>query len=269
MKKQESKETFKRILTELVTYGHNVAPRGLDVIELENFNYELAPYVRFMSFPARKLNINYIKEEFLWYLHGDRFDTSIANHAKMWKDIINLDGSINSNYGQYLFGTTKQFNNVYEILKRDKDSRRASVVILNKEHLLSETKDVPCTYALNFRIRGNRLNMSVHMRSQDAIFGMGNDAPAFSFIHEMMFNLLKEIYPKLEYGMYHHVVDSFHIYAKHYAMADAIFNSDDYDYVDCPKILNADEVRFLLDGKFDCIPNDYKFTQWLCQPHLL
>ena len=264
-----SEQTFHSIYNELTNIGEMVSPRGIAVLECENYNYVLEPYIRFASFESRKLNLNYIKEEFLWYLRGERYDTSITRHAKMWSGLINEDGSINSNYGQYIFGKEKQFDRALQVLIADKDSRRASISILNKEHLLSNTKDVPCTYSMNFRIRKNRLNMTVRMRSQDAILGMGNDAPAFSFIHEMMLQSLKRAYPELECGNYYHSADSFHLYEKHFGIVTKILQGDKYIEVDCPRISGPDEVDYLRSKQyqetlFEFIPKEYKFAIWLC-----
>lgn len=259
-------KVFRDILRDLRNRGQLVSPRGQLVREVENFSYELPALVRFQSFECRKLNLSYIKRELLWYIKGDRFDTSICAHAKTWRDIVNADGSINSNYGQYIFGKTNQFDRVVETLSGDKDSRRASISILGSEHLLSDTKDVPCTYSLNFRIRSGKLNMSVHMRSQDAIYGMGNDAPAFSVIHEMVLNALKRKYPDLECGTYFHTADSFHVYERHFAMFDSITDDDSpspYVPVECPKISGPDEVDFIRALDFSSVPEQYKFTRWL------
>lgn len=256
-------QPFLKIYKDLQS-GQYVKPRGELIIELENYSYELKPYVRFQNFESRKLNLDYIKTEFLWYLKGDRFDLSICDYAKIWKSVVNKDGSINSNYGQYIFGKENQFDNVVSLLSKDKDSRRASIMILNNQHLKSDTNDVPCTYSLNFRIRNNKLNMSVHMRSQDAIYGMGNDAPAFSFIHEMMLNALKRYYPELEYGNYHHSADSFHVYERHFKMLDSLNSgADQYIHIDCPKISGPEEVDFLKNVSFNEIPENFKFTKWL------
>lgn len=256
-------EPFYAVFRRVVEYGKLVSPRGLLIKEIENCTYRLPAYVRFPNFKSRKLSTKYCRREILWYLKGDRFDTSICEHAKIWRDIVNKDGSINSNYGQYMFGKINQFDNVIETLKVDPDSRRASIVILNSDHLFAETKDVPCTYAINFRLRDNRLNMSVHMRSQDLIFGMGNDAPAFSIIHEMMFNALKRYFPFIEYGEYFHVCDSGHVYEKHFEMLDKIYDGDDFSVVECPKISGPDEVDFLRALDFSKIPEDFKFAKWL------
>ncbi len=261
----KSKEIFKKIFTDLDSNGKLVSPRGLLIKELENYKYELPPFIRFSSFKSRKFNLSYLKKEFLWYLKGDRFDSSIEEHASLWKTIKNSDGSLNSNYGQYIFGEQNQFDEVVNILTVDKDSRRASILILNTEHIISNTKDVPCTYAINFRIRNNELNMTVHMRSQDIVFGMGNDCPTFSFIHEMLLHVLREIYPILAYGTYTHIVDSFHVYEKHFEMIKNIANGDEYITIDCPKISDSDEVNFLrkLHKGIVEIPENYKFTKWL------
>lgn len=265
---------FRLIFQNLTEFGQLVKPRGLLVREVENYSYLLAPYVRFCNFANRKLNLNYIKREFLWYLTGNKFDQSILDHASMWKSLVNTDGSINSNYGQYWFGSdytsskhSHQLGYVVQTLIDDKDSRRASMMVLQPKHLLMETNDYPCTYTLNFRIRCDHLNMSVHMRSQDAIFGMGNDAPCFSFVHEMVYMLLADQYPGLQLGSYHHIADSFHVYERHFAMVNQIVKGDEYIPVDCPRISSSVEARRLLMLHVNPLTTTererYPFAAWL------
>jgi len=254
---------FKIIYTNLYSQGKLVSPRGFKVLEIENFHVEFPSYYRFINFKSRKLNLDYIKKEFLWYLNGNKFDLSIVEHAKLWKDMINKEGIIHSNYGQYIFGENNQFDYVIKTLKEDKDSRRAIISILNKDHVLSKDADLPCTIALSFRIRNNKLNMSVHMRSQDAIYGLASDLPCFSFIHEMIYMTLKNDYLDLLIGNYYHIVDSFHIYSKHFEMLDKIISQDEFEDLKCPKILNSDEVEFLRKNDFIQIPDEFLFAKWL------
>jgi thymidylate synthase len=256
-------QLFRNMYVKLSENGKIFSPRGLKVLEIENFSIDLPPYYRWINFTSRKLNVEYTKREFLWYLRADNQDISICEYAKLWKQMINDRGIINSNYGQYIFGEDGQFDYVVEELKKDKDSRRASMMILSRSHIQSNDADRPCTYALNFRIRDNKLNMSVHMRSNDAIYGSGNDFPAFSFIHEMMFKTLQETYSELEYGIYHHCVDSFHIYEKHFPILAEIVAGDTYSEVICPPILNKDEVDFLRRLNYNNIPSEFKFTNWI------
>jgi thymidylate synthase len=247
----DSKPIFDEIF-QRVSKGNIISPRGSKVIEVENFMYELPPYVKFQNYDVRKLKFNYIKQELLWYLRHNVHDTSIVNFASIWKDLIQPNGTINSNYGAHLFDTVKtnrsssQFLNVVDILRKDADSRRASMVILTDSHLLCDI-DVPCTYSLNFRIRNNKLNMTVHMRSQDAIFGMGNDAPAFSMIHEMVLNMLEADYPELTLGNYTHFADSFHVYERHFELLEKIVSGEaTFTEIEIPKIANKNEVLFML-----------------------
>jgi thymidylate synthase len=257
------KDVFLKIFHDLTEKGRHVHPRGQKVLEIENYSYVLPPYARFMNFEARGLKLDYVKSEVLWYLRGDPSDTSILEKAKMWQNLVNDDGTINSNYGQYIFWEQNQFDRVVETLLNDRDSRRGSIVILNHEHLSMQTYDVPCTYAINFRIRGDELKMSVHMRSQDAIFGMGNDAPAFSIVQEMMLHALRPSYPGLVMGEYNHTVDSFHVYERHFPMLAQMLADPSFVQVDCPRILDGDEVEFLRSTRYDDVPVDYNFTRWL------
>jgi thymidylate synthase len=101
------------------------------------------------------------------------------------------------------------------------------------------------------------------MRSQDAVYGMSNDVPSFSFVHEMLYICLKEVYPDLELGVYHHCADSFHVYAKHYDMVKKIVDGAAYAIVDCPRISSIKEVEFLRKGDYNNIPSEFKFATWL------
>jgi thymidylate synthase len=202
-------------------------------------------------------------------LKGDLYDLSIAKHAAIWRGIV-VDGKLNSNYGHYIFRNEQGLAWVIDELRRDRDSRRAYIMILGNQHLNPNEKDVPCTMSLGFRIRDNKLNMSVRMRSQDAIYGMGNDAPAFSFIHQMVWACVKWYYKELEMGSYHHVADSFHVYERHFDMLEKITTpAAEFSLIEVPPIADNYEVNYLLSissGKpVDYIRNkDYfEFTKWL------
>jgi len=251
---------FRDIMTHLALEGNVCSPRGSKIKELEDFSITLPPFVRFMNFEARKLSLPYIRREIRWYLRGDPFDTSIDKHAKIWSHIRSALGNVNSNYGQYIFAE-KMINNVLATLAEDPDSRRASIMILNNQHLRDlDSKDVPCTYAVNFRIRDEYLNMSVHMRSQDIWFGMGNDIPAFSFLQELMAAIIG-----VSVGTYHHAVDSLHVYERNWESLEEIVNGSPWlGHVTVPRISGLREGHALMEKRPD-IRN--QFTKWLYQDH--
>lgn len=272
---------FLRILDDLWKTGRECKPRGLVCKELRDYTYVLPPRVRFVSFDHRRLKLDYIKQEFLWYLRGDKRDVSIRHLAKMWDGLINPDGTINSNYGYYIFnveaggGVVSNFYRVVQELHADPESRRATISILSNEHFTKPTSDYPCTSYLNFHIRENRLYMYVRMRSQDAIFGMGNDAPCFSLIHELLWSCLRKYYPTLELGDYHHNADSFHVYERHYGMIQRIIEDPmviDDMHKDCP-LMEPTPRQYVELSKVAHCPKQFirdqevmmPFTRWLLE----
>lgn len=216
-----------RLYQDLLVKGKETSPRGQKVLEIQNYQLEIdSLYDRFTNFGARNMNLNYIKEEFKWYLKGDPFDDSICKHATMWKKIQQPDGRFHSNYGQYWFGHQQGVKWVLESLQKDPDSRQAVIPMMNASHLYHGNTDVVCTESISFRIRDESLHMSVNMRSNDAIFGVTNDVPCFSFLHEMVAVMLG-----IPVGMYVHKADSMHVYERHFEMLKNLVDNGYSDYV--------------------------------------
>jgi thymidylate synthase len=209
----------------------------------------------------------------MWYLTADRYNDSITKSATMWKQLRQPDGGgWFSNYGQYWFAMqympdgSSGFDWVVESLIADKDSRQAIIPMLSTEHLFPGNKDVVCTYSVGFRIRNERLHMTVNMRSQDAMWGMTNDIFCFSILHEMIYVTLRDLrYPDLIMGPYTHKVDSFHIYEHHFDMLRKILEEGQEGYyeIDCPKIYDHREVINLIEYRREDNRPDHLFTEWL------
>lgn len=202
-------------------FGIELSPRGEKIKELDDFQITVDPIYPFMNFKHRNLKIDYFKKEMLWKLTGDPFNQDIKQHAKMWENVQNNDGSFNSNYGQYWFGEQMGVYTVINELIKDMDSRRAVIPMLRASHIGPQVKDTVCTEAVGFRIRGGRLNMSIHMRSSDQIFGLGTDIPTFAFLYRLVKGALSEIYD-LETGWMCITAMSSHIYERHFNMVGNI-----------------------------------------------
>jgi len=86
-------------------------------------------------------------------------------------------------------------------------TRHAAISIYDAKEHDSYAKDTPCTYAVQFTILNNRLNMAVLMRSNDLWYGFCNDQYQFS-------NLQKLIADKLDIkvGEYYHYAHNLHLY---------------------------------------------------------
>ena len=67
--------------------------------------------------------------------------------------------------------------------------------------------DTPCTYAIQFTIVDNRLNMAVLMRSNDLWYGFCNDQYCFSMIQKLVADRLD-----IKVGEYYHYAHNLHLY---------------------------------------------------------
>ncbi len=267
--KIDKNENIKKLYRDIYYHGNEVTVRGLRTKELKNYEIIFKPYQRFINFPSRKLSLSYIKTEILWYFHANKFDLSICEKAKIWKDLVNDDGTLNSNYGAIIFNDN--FERIIKTLCNDKFSRRAIIMIGDNNNLNDEnTNDYRCTNSIVFTINNNTLEMFVHMRSNDCIFGLGNDLPFFSILHEMVYVVLKDLmYPNLKYGNYTHYVNSLHVYERHFNMLKKIVLLDeDMTDVNCPKISSLKEVEFIQqikdeDNIKNKIEKDFNFIEWI------
>lgn len=105
-----------------------------------------------------------------------------------------------------------QLDYVVEELNRAKYSRRAQAIVWNpKVDTTSEGEDVPCLQRLWFRIVNGKLNMNIHMRSNDLFKATFSNMMAF-------YHIQKDIASRLEVpvGSYCHVADSLHIYGSYF-----------------------------------------------------
>ena len=121
-------------------------------------------------------------------------------------------------HGQYGLRIIRFIHSVVHKLKKDKDSRQASVAIYrNGMDCWYEGKDTPCTLDLHFMIRNNKLDMTVMMRSNDIIWGVPYDVFMFTCLQEVIANELE-----IDVGDYVHFPISLHVYKKHYDMLDEV-----------------------------------------------
>lgn len=177
----------------------------------------------------RSSQFKYIAAELLWYFSGRDDADFISRFAKFWETLKNDDGTVNSAYGNLIFN---EFNDegynqwywAYESLVNDKDSRQAVLHFNTPKHQFFGNKDFVCTLYGIFQIRNNRLNFTVHMRSNDLILGTPTDIAFFCLLQQQMLRLLLPIYPNLKLGTYTHNTDSLHIYERHFQLVNEMLS---------------------------------------------
>ncbi|WP_052707951.1 thymidylate synthase [Vibrio neptunius] len=130
--------------------------------------------------------------------------------------------------------TVDQLGYVIDCLSHESTSRRAIIEIgdpnkdLFSRGAMKKTLDFPCTRSLQFIINSEgKLDMYVHMRSNDFIWGMtGVNIFNFTFMQEYVSQILG-----VHLGSYYHVANNLHYYEHHKTMMDSLScASFDYDY---------------------------------------
>ena len=171
---------------------------------------------------TRNWKQHYAEAEWQWYLSGNRnvhkLEDLYGKVPQIWKHMTDEDGNVNSNYGwqwkrvagvPYQGGTkyVSQLRHVINSLKDNPRTRQAAISIYDgKEHNKYEF-DTPCTYAIQFTITGQSLNMCVTMRSNDLWYGFCNDQYCFSKLQLLVADELG-----LLVGEYFHFAHNLHLY---------------------------------------------------------
>ncbi len=154
----------------------------------------------------RKWNPIYANREWDWYLEGNANAENIASFAPIWKKMMDSQGNVRSNYG-WQWRRNDQLDKVVDKLKENNNTRQAAISIYDGKEIDTYSKDTPCTYAVQFTILDNKLNMTVLMRSNDLWYGFCNDQYCFSKLQELV-----SIRLDIEVGTYFHFAHNLHLY---------------------------------------------------------
>jgi thymidylate synthase len=221
-------ETLQRDLLGALLTAPEARPRGMAVREMLGVTLRLGnPRSRTTTSPSRAANYGFASGEFLWYLRGAEDLESICYYNKRMREFSDDGKRLHSAYGRRLRahppGRPSQWQDVVAELLADPDSRRAVMTIYAPSDMRRArdggTKDVPCTLALQFFIRGKRLHLHVTMRSNDAVWGLCNDLFSFTLLQEVMLLDLRAAGLDVTLGEYIHTAGSMHLYERHYEMA--------------------------------------------------
>jgi len=210
--------------------GNTVNSRGGTQKEILFCNFCIEdPTALDIAIPSRNFSIDYAITEWAWYLSGDKNVKNIGKMAKIWKNIADDNGEVESNYGVYLVEQWKWI--IHEILN-DNDTRRATITINEPYHKYKNKKDYPCTQYIQFFVRDQKLHLGVNMRSNDIIFGMCNDVFTFCLFQQLMLNELNSKGMNLSLGNYYHQAGSMHLYKRHFSMSRSILEDikNGYNY---------------------------------------
>ena len=158
----------------------------------------------------RNWKLDYAEAEWQWDLSGDpstqKLGEIYGKVPEIWKRMEDNSGNVNSNYG-WQWQRYGQLDKVIGQLDFNNETRQAAISIYDGKEINKYANDTPCTYAVQFTILHNRLDMCVTMRSNDLWYGFCNDQYCFSKLQEMVSNELN-----IEPGVYYHFAHNMHLY---------------------------------------------------------
>ena len=158
----------------------------------------------------RQWNLKYAEAESQWYDSGDpsikKLGEIYGKIPPIWERMADKDGNVNSNYG-WQMQRKDQLNKVVLMLNETPDTRQATISIYDGKEIDKYATDTPCTYAIQFTILNNKLNMCVTMRSNDLWYGFCNDQYCFSELQRYVAMRIDK-----EVGEYYHFAHNLHLY---------------------------------------------------------
>ena len=158
----------------------------------------------------RNWSLEYANAEWRWYLSGDpnikKLGELYGKVPQIWERMANEQGNVNSNYG-YQWYRENQLGKVISMLKANPETRQATISIYDGKEIHKYDHDTPCTYAVQFTVLDDKLNMSVVMRSNDLWYGFCNDQYQFSSLQMLVAD--KTGY---DVGTYYHFAHNLHLY---------------------------------------------------------
>ena len=222
---------YKRICEYLLKNGKKSSPRSMGTMEVEGAVIKVRnPRTRLINDKLRNVSKSFAIGEWLWHMEGRDDLEMIKYYAPSYYKYSDDGKILNGAYGPRI---KKTLVKIVEILKKDKDSRRAVVPIYSEKDAGLDSNDIPCTISFQFLIRNNKLDMIVNMRSNDIFLGFPYDIFNFSMWQEYVACKLD-----IELGTYTHIANSIHFYEK-----------------DIEKILKVTNIETVIENEMEKMPS--------------
>lgn len=147
-----------------------------ECLEVINLNYDVEDLTSFVfeNKSVGRLNYEYMQDFYAWLVQGG---TDVKELADKYPNVARfldkpkskeLPDNFNTFYGPRI---AHQLPFIKNELKTNPNSRRAVISIIDKDDLYlldkDETLEFPCADSATFTIRNGKLNIHLHMRSQN------------------------------------------------------------------------------------------------------
>jgi thymidylate synthase len=249
---------------QIMEEGTVVSSRNGTTREFLNFKTIIDnPYKRCVGGFNRNINIFFLLAEAIWIVRG-RDDVAFLKifNARM-ADYSDDGKTFHAPYGHRIrkawgYNDDKQGNAIpydqlaeaLEMLQANDADRRVVISIWDAARDLGTTsKDIPCNDMLMFKVRDKKLYQTIQNRSNDLHWGLPTNVFQFSFLGEVMANILG-----VELGQQVHNSQSLHVYTDN-PIADSMYaNYQNSDYHNLYDVCN------------NTMPMDFKWPKVTATP---
>ncbi len=207
---RSANQAWLHALTLVLAHGNRISPRGMGTVELPHLTSVIDMRHPVITVKERNLNYRFMAAEAYWILSGDDSVEGIVPYNSQLLKFSDNGVDFAGAYGPRI---EAQLGYVINTLIRDQDSRQAGLTIWKPNPPTS--KDIPCTVAIWFQLRGGRLNVHVFMRSNDLWLGYPYDVFNFSMLGHYVAGSLTNRGVPCDVGTLYHTAVSAHLYDLH------------------------------------------------------
>lgn len=232
---------------------------------LSSFGYQMR-FNLAEGFPlvtTKKLHLNSIIHELLWFLHGE---TNVAylreNGVSIWDEWADANGELGPIYGyQWRFWPAPdgrhidQIKKVMEQLKRNPDSRRIIVSAWNVSDL-DKMALAPCHTLFQLWVADGRLSLQLYQRSADIFLGVSFNIASYALLTHMFAQQAG-----FEPGDFIWTGGDCHLYLNHLEQAKLQLTREPHPL---PKLVIKRKPSSIFDYKFE----DFEIKGYESHPHI-
>jgi thymidylate synthase len=177
------------------------------------------------------VNVDYITKELEWYKSESLNVYDIPKTPKIWKQVCDKNGFINSNYGWCIYSKEnfEQYKNCLRQLRMNSETRRAMMIYMRPsmqyDYNSNGMSDWICTNNVQVLIRNKKLHYIVNMRSNDVTFGYKNDYAWHNYVVNSLINDLSEDIQIDDFEIIWQV-GSLHIYERDFKFIENIISQE-------------------------------------------
>ena len=212
---------------------------------------------------TKKLHLNSIIYELLWFLNGDTNVHYLQEHGvRIWNEWADENGELGPVYGAQWRSWRcpdgkfiDQIKEAVDTIKNNPDSRRIIVSAWNVADI-PNMKLPPCHALFQFYVADGRLSLQLYQRSADIFLGVPFNIASYALLLMMMAQVTG-----LEAGEFIHTLGDAHIYTNHFEQVKEQMSREPRAL---PKMTLNPEVKDLFSFQYE----DFTLSDYNPHPHI-